>query len=152
VAVNRLRMRITYAPSAVSRFIYKYLIINNIFVIMLAACGIALAAEPDTAATHEIQFLFSHLERSDCEFYRNGTWHSPQEAGKHLRRKYQAMRDQGMISTADAFVEHGASYSSVSRKPYQVRCGKDARPASSAQWFHAALVRYREGSKGNSGK
>ena len=107
----------------------------------------ALAAEPTPAAKREIQYLFSHLEGSGCQFYRNGTWYSVNEASKHLRQKYQAMLDRGLISTAESFIDKGASVSSVSGNPYQVRCAGQAKPENSATWFAAALARQRQSSK-----
>ena len=51
--------------------------------------GTSVAAEPGPAARKEIQHLFSHLERSGCQFFRNGSWHTAKDASGHLQKKYQ---------------------------------------------------------------
>ena len=109
--------------------------------------GVVTAAEPGAAATQEIRYLLARLEASGCQFYRNGSWHSAQDASGHLQKKYRYLLDRGMISSAESFIEHGASASSMSGKPYQVRCGADAKPATSAAWLTAELVQYRQRAK-----
>ena len=116
--------------------------------IAVASCfalvaGSGLAAEPTAAATQEIQHLLSSLETSGCQFNRNGSWYSGKEARNHLQQKYDYLLGKGMLSTAESFVELGASASSASGKPYQVRCPGDAAPRTSAAWFRAELDRYR---------
>jgi Family of unknown function (DUF5329) len=119
-----------------------------LWMLALVACGVALAAEPDAAAKKEIQHLFAHLEGSGCQFFRNGYWYTAKDARNHLQQKYQYMLDRGMISSTESFIENGAADSSTSRKPYLVRCGQDARPETSAQWFRAELTRYRQARAG----
>jgi hypothetical protein len=105
--------------------------------------GVALAAEPSPAAKKEIEHLLSRLENSGCEFFRNGSWYSSKEARGHLQQKYDYLLKKGMISTAESFVELGATSSSASGKPYQVRCAGDAQPTPSAAWLRAQLDSYR---------
>ena len=108
----------------------------------------ALAAEPSPVAKKEIQYLFTNLEGSGCQFNRNGTWHTAQEASGHLQRKYKHLLDKGMISTTESFIDQGAATSSSSGKPYQVRCGgADAKAEASAVWFKAELAKHRQAAK-----
>jgi hypothetical protein len=118
-------------------------------VMLLAALvtGAAVAAEPSPIASKEIQHLFTYLETSGCQFFRNGSWHSAHDASKHLQQKYKYLLNRGMISSAESFIERGASESSMSNKPYQVRCGNAAKPDTSAAWFKAELARYRAAAK-----
>ena len=109
--------------------------------------GAASAAQPTPAATCEIDHLLSYLEGSGCRFFRNGSWYSAAEARKHLQGKYDYLLRKGMISTAESFVELGATGSSMSGKPYQVRCAGDAAPVPSSTWLSAELQRYRKGAK-----
>lgn len=104
------------------------------------------ASEPDVIGRNEITHLFSHLESSGCLFYRNGSWHTSSAAVSHLHRKYEYLLKKGLISTAESFVEQAASKSSVSGKPYLVKCG-DASPVESAAWFNRELARYRATSR-----
>lgn len=52
-------------------------------------------------------------------FLRNGAEHSPQEASEHLRKKWEASRDD--IKTASQFITEIASNSSVTGQAYQIR-------------------------------
>jgi hypothetical protein len=78
-------------------------------------------------ARAEIEAVLSALKSSGCQFYRNGTWHSGAEAQAHLTKKLTYLADKNLIKSAEEFIALGASTSSVSGKPYQVRCG--AAPA-----------------------
>jgi hypothetical protein len=101
-----------------------------------------LGAAPSSTTRAEIQHLLVYLENSGCQFYRNGTWHSAPDARAHLTKKYQYLLDKGLIKSAEDFVQRVAAESSMSGKPYQVRCGAGA-PVTSAQWLSEELARYR---------
>jgi hypothetical protein len=47
------------------------------------------------------------------------------------------------VRTAEDFMRLGASTSSISGEPYQVRC-KGAQPVPNALWLGEELSRYRE--------
>ena len=116
--------------------------------LLIALCaGPSVAAEINPVAKKEIQHLLSYLESSGCQFFRNGSWHAARDASKHLQQKYQYLLNRGMLSTAESFIERGASESSMSSKPYQVRCGNEVKPDTSAAWFKAELARYRAAAK-----
>ena len=109
----------------------------------LLAFGAAFAASPSPATRAEIDHLFVYLEKSGCEFFRNGDWHGAADARLHLERKYNAMVGSGQVATADDFIARGASQSSASGKPYLVRCG--GGPAvPSARWLGDELQRFRQ--------
>jgi hypothetical protein len=117
---------------------------------LLAAFVLSLStssAEPDARAKGEIEHLMSYLAGSNCEFYRNGAWHAPARAVEHLRGKYEYLAGRGLVSTAESFIERAATESSMSGKPYLVRCGARPESIESAKWFAAELSRYRERSK-----
>jgi hypothetical protein len=102
-----------------------------------------LGAAPSSMGLAEIQHLLGHLEHSNCQFYRNGSWHSAAEARAHLDQKFHYFLDKGLIDKAEDFIERAAAASSVSGKPYQVKCGSTA-PVTSAQWLTEELQRYRK--------
>jgi hypothetical protein len=104
------------------------------------------SAEPDARAKSEIEHLMSFLAGSSCEFYRNGSWHTPARAVEHLRGKYEYLAGRGLVSTAESFIERAATESSMSGKPYLVRCG-DAESVESSKWFSAELSRHRARTK-----
>lgn len=108
----------------------------------LAATACAAAAAPTAKAQREIDGLIAALGGSGCEFERNGSWHDAKTARAHLQKKYDYLRKRGMADTAELFIERGASKSSVSGKPYRVRCpGKAVDTA--AHWFEQRLQTLR---------
>ncbi len=114
----------------------------------LAACLLALASltRAETLppnAQQEIRYLFSYLERSGCEFNRNGSWHSAQEASTHLRKKFAYLERHDLLSSAEDFIVGAASASSLSKQPYRVRC-PHAPVVESGPWFTNALKAYRQ--------
>ncbi len=102
----------------------------------------ASAATGQSAATREIEHLFEYLERSGCEFFRNGDWYGAEKAADHLRRKYEYYLNYAVSPSADEFIAEAASKSSMSGQSYQVRCPGQGEQAS-GNWFSAELERYR---------
>ena len=92
------------------------------------------------AGQKEIDYLFGYLANSRCEFYRNGTWYDSTKAEAHLRGKYGFLKFS--VNMTEDFIEKVASRSSLTGKPYQVRCGLGA-PLPSSQWLMNELMRYR---------
>jgi len=109
-----------------------------LFLVLLWS-GVAPAQAPAMATTREIKQLFSVLENSNCEFYRNGTWYSARKASAHLRRKYDYLLKHDRVTSAESFIELAAARSSMSGKPYLVKCG-NAAPIESKDWFSRKLV------------
>jgi len=107
----------------------------------------AIAAVPPVAAA-EIDHLFVVLAGSGCQFYRNGDWYPPAAARAHLQTKYDYLVKRDLVKTAEDFIRLAATQSSLSHKPYQVRCGTEQQ--SSADWFGSELQRFRQktGAKG----
>ncbi len=103
----------------------------------------AARAAPPAAAEIEINHLLGLIEESGCEFFRNGTWYDAQRARAHLRAKYEALAANNQIKTAEDFIEKAASNSSISGRPYQIKCGSGTAILTS-QWFSEALSRYRK--------
>jgi Family of unknown function (DUF5329) len=105
----------------------------------------ARAAEP-VATKLEIAHLFSTLEASNCQFFRNGTWHVTKDASAHLHSKYRYLQDNDLVAYAEKFIERAATESSLSGKAYQIKCA-DGVVQPSGPWFQAALVKYRSGAR-----
>lgn len=110
--------------------------------IALLAAAASAQAPQSPAAAREIAGLFTALESSGCRFQRNGRWYGADDAGKHLRRKYAYLVERDGTPAAERFIELAASKSSVSGKPYAVRCG-DAAPVPAERWFRDQLVALR---------
>ena len=110
-------------------------------VLGLALLTVASAAPPAIAQT-EINYLLGFVESSGCEFYRNGSWYDSKRAQAHLRDKYQMLAASDQINTAEDFIEKAATKSSLSGRPYQIRCG-GGEAVTSNQWLRDVLTRYR---------
>ena len=110
--------------------------------LLFSLAASAQTSSGTTATEQEIQSLFKALQQSDCEFARNGQWYSASEASAHLQRKYSYLQKKALVSTAEDFIARAASQSSVSSKPYLVRCPGQPE-LRSQQWFEAALAKTR---------
>jgi Family of unknown function (DUF5329) len=112
---------------------------------MLAGSFLFLAmafAEPPANVQAEIEYLLEHVEKSGCEFYRNGTWYDGKRARAHLSDKYQYFAAKGQINTTEEFIARAATASS-SGTPYQIKCAGGA-PMGSNRWLGEALAAYRQ--------
>ena len=115
--------------------------------VALALMWACLAGNPSNAAPAvksvrgEIEGLLSALRNSKCEFQRNGTWHSVEEANTHLVYKLHQVEKRTTLRSAEEFIEMAGSVSSVSQQPYFVRCQGIVQP--SADWFAAQLRQIR---------
>lgn len=118
---------------------------RTLIALLLSFTAICAAAAPlPPAARTEVDALLSRLQASGCQFNRNGSWHAGAEARGHLQKKLDYLVGKGLVQTAEQFIERGAS-SSMSGKPYLVRCGSQA-PVESAQWLKAELQQLRAAS------
>jgi len=116
---------------------------RTLLVLLLGlASATAVAANLAPIVLAEIDGLLARLESSRCEFNRNGTWYSAAEAKSHLQRKLRYLEDHDLVNSAEQFIERGASGSSMSGKPYLVRCG-DGAPVESGAWLRAQLKSLR---------
>ncbi len=109
---------------------------------LLLSAAASAQSPPPPAAAREIAGLFAMLESSGCRFQRNGRWYGAGDAGRHLRRKYAYLLERGEVPAAERFITLAASKSSVSGKPYAVRCGA-AAPVPAERWFRDRLAALR---------
>jgi hypothetical protein len=106
------------------------------------ACALAFAGDATPAMQKEIAQLLDRIEASNCSFGRNGTWHPPADARKHLQMKIDYMVKRKMLGSTEDFINKAATSSSVSGEAYQIRCG-NGDPMPSATWLTAELKRIR---------
>jgi hypothetical protein len=107
--------------------------------------GAVLAVELPAAAAplqQEVEQLLQAIERSGCEFYRNGSWHSGAATRQHLARKYEEVRRTQTLTSAEDFIDVVATRSSASGLPYRVRC-PGAAELPSGPWLRELLDRQR---------
>ena len=118
---------------------YLYIIAGAAF---LASAPLALAENPTSAEPEAaIEFILAKVADSDLEFVRNGKAHTPPEAVKHMRRKYEYYENK--IETPEDFIELAATKSMLSGKPYTIRTAAGEVPA--AEWLLSILDEYRSG-------
>ena len=101
------------------------------------------AADSNGEMGKEIRHLLDYLKNSDCEFNRNGKWYDAKEAEKHINKKYKYWLKKGLINSTEQFIDLSASESSMSGKPYMVRCD-ESKPMKSSVWFKRELASFRE--------
>lgn len=95
-----------------------------------------------SGVNEEITQLLDYVERSGCALYRNGSWYSASDARAHLERKYRDLLDKGGAGTTEDFIDRAAMASSLSGKPYQVKC-EGREQVSSAEWLTVEMLRLR---------
>lgn len=119
-----------------------------LLLLLLFAFALQAGAAPLPApARSEVEALLSALEKSGCEFNRNGSWYSGAEAKNHLLRKLDYLEGKNLVQTAEQFIERGASSSSSSGKAYLVRCGNTAA-VESRKWLEMQLGVLRAAGRG----
>ncbi|TAL34475.1 MAG: hypothetical protein EPN93_12195 [Spirochaetes bacterium] len=99
---------------------------------------------PDETLTREITYLLNTIETTECAFLRNDVSYSSKEAADHIRKKYDYFRDK--IGSAEDFIELCASQSSMSGKPYMIKCG-DSDAVPSRTWLKIKLDEFRRDNK-----
>lgn len=106
--------------------------------------GVALTtaadANPGAIQQAEIDHLLAFVGTSQCTFIRNGTGYSATEAREHLTGKLNYAKER--ISTAEEFIRHLATESSMSGEQYRVKCDGKVIPAG--VWLSDELQRFRK--------
>lgn len=108
---------------------------------LMAAHG-AFAKAPE-AVRAEVAHLMAAVEKSQCKFNRNGSWHEAKAAREHLQKKFDYLDKKDLVTSTESFIERGASTSSMSGKPYEMQCG-GAKAMASGAWLMEELNRYRK--------
>ena len=122
--------------------IYTFCLMNVAVAVCLLICLALARPETAMAATANEQLridtLLAAIDReTTLIFIRNGSEHTAQEAVSHLKLKLR--RAGNRISTAEEFIDHLASGSSFSKKPYMVR-RPDGKPEPAGPYFHRLLL------------
>ena len=110
--------------------------------LLALAAPLAALAAPAPAVQEEIKYLLSYIEKSGCEFYRNGSWSDAKTAQGHIQTKYNFLVGRDHVATVSDFIDKAASESSMTGTPYQVRCGRNP-PVLSRVWLGEELARHQ---------
>lgn len=111
-------------------------------ILLAASLHGAAAAAPEAKARAEIAHLLDYVATPGCQFYRNGSWHEGAEARAHLKKKYDYLLKRDLVTNAESFIERAATESSMSGKPYQVKCG-GGQAVASGPYLTEELKRFR---------
>lgn len=114
-----------------------------LFTLMACVFASNLYAQTAPEVSTEIQQLLGQLERSGCQFNRNGTWYDSAEAKTHLQRKLDYLNRKGTLKNTEQFIELAGSKSSSTGKTYSVKCDNDS-PIPSNVWLTKALSNLRK--------
>jgi len=87
-----------------------------------------------------INYLLDYVAKSDVTFIRNGQTHTPQEAGNHIKAKYEHFKSE--IKTPEDFIRLSASKSLLTGQPYFIRT-KDGKQIRLDAWLTEALRKHR---------
>lgn len=117
-------------------------ILAVIFVTLATAASPTFAADLPATSRAEIDALLNRLGTSGCQFNRNGSWYSSTDAKAHLAKKLNYLVEKRKLDGTEQFIKLAASSSSMSGKPYQVRCG-DSQPVASQTWLTTELQTIR---------
>ena len=137
------RVRGKHNPE-INRLLMRIILIS----IAILLSPTSYAADSKGEMKKEIMHLFDYLKNSDCEFNRNGKWYNAKEAEKHLKNKYKNLFKKGLINSTEQFIELSASKSSMSGKPYMVKCD-ESKPMKSSVWFKKELASFRKKTSSN---
>jgi hypothetical protein len=115
--------------------------VKKAIVAVLLAAGFralpAVGSEGDWQ--EEVSHLLDYIVQSSCTFIRNDKVYDGAQAGDHINRKYEQVKNR--ISSTEQFISYAASRSSMTGKPYQVTCGETTMPSS--VWLDEELRNYR---------
>lgn len=109
-------------------------------ILLLVVIGPPALQADGVPITREIEHLMDYIGASTCRFVRNGKVYDAAAARAHIQKKYDYGRKR--IRTAEDFIRYAATASSMSGKPYRIRCG--AQEMLCADWLAEELRRYRQ--------
>lgn len=110
------------------------------FAVLVSLLLFLFSVQPLCANEYEeTKFLLSFIAESDCTFIRNGKEYSGKEASEHLYKKFNYVKKR--INKTSDFIEKVASHSSITKKPYWVRCGN--KKHLSGDWLTERLAAYK---------
>ena len=120
--------------------IMQKLFLRHHIAFLLIAATVLWPIESQADTEMEIKHLIEYIENSKCTFIRNGKKYNSKEALVHILNKYEYTKR--WIKSAEDFIKYSATKSSMSGRPYTVRC--DGREILCAEWLSEELNRFRK--------
>ncbi len=117
----------------------KLFLRHHLAFLLIAATVLApMESRADTKI--EIKHIIAYIENSKCTFIRNGKEYNTKEALVHIQTKYKYTKR--WIKSAEDFIKYTATKSSMSGRPYTVRC--DGLEILCVEWLSEELKRFRK--------
>ena len=116
------------------------LLLRHHIAFLLIAATVIVHTESLADTTIEIKHIIEYIENSKCTFVRNGKEYNTKEALVHILNKYEYAKR--WIKTAEDFIKYSATKSSMSGRPYTVRC--DGRETLCVEWLSDELNLFRK--------
>jgi hypothetical protein len=107
--------------------------------ILLVILVVSHRAESEEGVNREINHLLQYIENAGCTFIRNHKAYDAAEARAHIQKKYDYFKAR--IKTTEDFITYAATKSTMSGKPYKVRC--KGREIFCAEWLNVELAKFR---------
>ena len=117
----------------------RLLLLRHISFLLITVI-VLVPLESQADAEKEIKHLIKYIENSKCTFIRNGKEYNTKEALAHIQNKYEYTKR--WIKSAEDFIKYTMTKSSLTGRPYLVRC--DGREVVSAKWLSEELKRFRK--------
>jgi hypothetical protein len=117
-------------------------------VLAVLACQNVAADDSDRSQENldeVITYLTERVAAADVTFIRNSREHTPEEAARHMLRKYKYFKKE--IKTPEDFIRLTATRSTTTDEPYLVKT-KDGRTLLSSDWLRRILLEYRQSQEG----
>jgi hypothetical protein len=114
---------------------------TRLFLVLILSFTFARQVHGGESLEQTIGYLLNYVANSKNTFIRNGATHTPDEAMKHIKAKYEHFKSQ--IKTPEDFIRLSASKSLLSGKPYLVRT-PDGKEQHLDDWLTEALKYHRE--------
>ena len=108
--------------------------------ILLIILVVSQSAESDEGVNREINHLLQYIENAGCAFIRNHKAYDGAQARAHIQKKYDYFKAR--IKTTEDFIKYAATKSSMSDKPYMVRC--NGLEILCAEWLTVELEKFRK--------
>jgi len=116
----------------------KTIVLTVLLLLPLSAFAGSLAPQSEK----EIAALLEFVRTAPCRFNRNGSWYDARDAAEHIDTKYRYAVDQGLVHSAEDFIQYVADKSSLTGIPYTVQC-QGGSVLRCADWLRAELQRIR---------
>ena len=116
------------------------LFLRHHIALLLIAAAVLVPMESQADTEIEIKHIIEYIENSKCSFIRNGSEYNTKEALVHILNKYEYTKR--WIKSAEDFIKYTATKSSMSGRPYTVRC--DGQEILCGEWLSEELNRFRK--------